>query len=339
MKEPSTNFLELDKMKIDEQIASSGEYSSDGVFIKKWILSNEEGEENTSQTKDKYVAVLEKNGSQYSGTLDNKFQREGYGLELFSNGDKYFGQFDSNLRNENGIYYFAPIKNNENSNNLQTECYLGQWKNNLKDKSGIYIWMDEPENNFEYDNANFDAYVGEFEEERYVRGTYLSKLNNECYLYHGNFDKDGKKSDNDAHYFTSKTNKIFHGKINKDVLISGFLGTLDEEGENVTELVYCRFNEDGSVNDVIEEKKLNEDDINDEKKKIIDFRSIIFDGDYFGKIYNKFSKIKYKIDKLGDIVQVLGREENIGEIDKILNKYAKKNIYFRIEENFFGREI
>ena len=50
MKEPSTNFLELDKLKIDEQIASSGEYSSDGVFVKKWILSNEEGEENTSQT-------------------------------------------------------------------------------------------------------------------------------------------------------------------------------------------------------------------------------------------------------------------------------------------------
>ena len=339
MKETSTNFIELEKAKIDEKISSEGEFTSEGICIKKWDLENEEaGSE--SKEEYKYICSLEKNNCKYSGTLNNKFQRDGYGLEIFNNGDKYFGQYDSDIRNENGIYYFSQEKSDENSTNVQTECYLGQWKNNVKDKNGIYIWMDEPENNFEYDFANFDAYVGEFEEEKYIRGTYLSKINNEYYLYHGNFDKEGKKNDNNAYFYSSKFNKLFHGKIVKDTLESGFLGTFDEEGEQVVELVYCKFNEDGSVNDVIEQKNLNEDEIEDEKKNISNFRSIIFDGDYFGKIYNKFTKIKNKVDRLGgDLIGVLERKENINEINKILNKYRKKNIYFDIEENFFGREM
>lgn len=46
------------------------------------------------------------------------------------------------------------------------------------------------------------------------------------------------------------------------------MGSFDADGENVTEVVYCKFNEDGSVNDVIEQNKLNEDDVEDEKKKL-----------------------------------------------------------------------
>lgn len=50
-------------------------------------------------------------------------------------------------------------------------------------------------------------------------------------------------------------------------------------------------------------------------------------------------KIKAKIDRLEDMVEVLEKEDNIAEIEKILNKYSKKNIYFYIEENFFGRQM
>ena len=198
--------------------------------------------------------------------------------------------------------------------------------------------MDEPEDNLDYDEANFDAYIGEFEEEKYLRGTYISKLYKEFYIYHGNF-KDGKKNDNNAYCFSSKWNKMFHGKIINDTLESGYLGTFDEEGEQVIEIVYCKFNEDGSVIGVIEEKKLNEEDIEEEKKNLLNFRSIIFDGDYFGKVYNKFTKIKNKLDNLDDMVGILEREENISVVEKILNKYKKKNIYYDIEENIFGREM
>jgi hypothetical protein len=117
------------------------------------------------------------------------------------------------------------------------------------------------------------------------------------------------------------------------------LGIFDEEGEIVTEVVYCKFNEDGSINDIIEEKKLEEEDVEEEKKNIANFRSVALDGDYFGKIYDRFIKIKIKIDKFEDMARILQNQDNISEINKILNKYRKKNIYFDIEENFYGREI
>ena len=206
MKETSICFLDLNKGKIEEILSSSEEFSSEdeNIYIKKLTPDNEENIEN-AEKKDEImlVSTFKKDGFQYSGTLNGKYQREGYGLEIYNNGDKYFGQFESDCRTENGIYYYAPVKNEENENleNIQTECYLGQWSNNLKNRSGIYIWMDQPENNYEYDNANFDAYLGEFDKDRYLRGTYISKLNNEYYIYHGNFSKDGKKNDNNAFFF------------------------------------------------------------------------------------------------------------------------------------------
>jgi hypothetical protein len=334
MKDSSANIIELDKMKIDEQISSYGDFTSEGVKIKKWEISNEEDE-----SKDKYIGILEKNGCKYSGTLNNKFQKDGYGLEVYDNGDRFFGQYDSDLRSGNGIYYFAPTQNNENSYNMQVECFMGHWKNDEKDKIGLYIWMDEPINNYEYDYANFDAYVGEFRDEKYLRGTYLSRKNNEYSLYHGNFDKEGKKNDNDAYFYTSRNNKVFHGKIKGDLLISGYLSSFDDEEGNVTDLIYCKFNEEGKINEILEEKQLSTLDIEEEKEKISKFRNVVFDGDHFGRIYNRYSKIKYKIDKLGDMIAILERAENVGEIDKILSKYANKNVYYSLEENLYGREI
>ena len=300
IKESSENNIILDKTEINSSILSSGVFSSDGIYIKKYTPQKEDS--------NIYIAKLKKDEAEYKGMLNDKFQREGYGLELYNNGDKYFGQYESDLRNDNGIYFFNSVKNEENKNE-KIECYLGQWKNNLKDKYGIYIWMDEPENNYEYENSNFDAYIGEFEEEKYIRGTYLTKLNKEYFIYHGNFNKEGKKNDNNAYFYSSK--------------------------------IYCKFNEDGSINEIIEEHNLNlnEEELFDEKKKMKYFRNIILEGDYFTKIYNKYKKIKDKIEKLEDINQILEEEEKIGEINKILNKYNKNNIYYNIEENFFGRDI
>ena len=336
-KELSDNNIILNKTEINSSILSTGEYSSNDIFIKKYITNNEE-------PINKYICTLKKENAEYSGMLNDKFEREGYGLEKYNNGDIYLGQFESDLRSENGIYYFNSEKNeNDNINNIniKAECYMGQWKNNLKNKYGIYIWLEEPENNFEYENANFEAYVGEFEENKYIRGSYLTKINNEYCIYHGNFTIEGKKNDNNAYFYSAKLNQVFHGEIKEDIFISGYLGSFDEDNDEVIELLFCQFNQDGSVKDVIEEKdlKINEDDIKDEKKKIENFRDIILDTDYFGKIYGKFKKIKDKIEKLGDIGGILEKEENIGEIDKILNKFNKKNIYYNIEENLFGHEI
>ena len=113
--------------------------------------------------------------------------------------------------------------------------------------------MDQPENNYQYDNSNFGAFFGEYDDEKYIRETYLSKIKNVYYLYHVNFYKEGKKSDNNAYLFSSKSNKIFHGEIIKDVLVKYYLGSFDSEGDNIKQVIYYKFNEDDSVNDVIEQ--------------------------------------------------------------------------------------
>lgn len=120
-----------------------------------------------------------------------------------------------------------------------------------------------------------------------------------------------------------------------------YLGSFPEEKDELNELLYCKFNEDGRVKDVIEEKdlKIEENEIFNEKKKIQNFKVIISDGDYFGKIYGKFIKIKNKLDKLeGTINDNLEKEENIEEIDKILNKFNKK-IFIIISKKIFLENI
>ena len=131
IKESLENTIILDKTEINSKILSSGEYSSDGIYIKKYIIQKDEEKENNKEIKEdskKYISKINKEGTEYSGILNNQFQREGYGLEKYSNGDIYFGQFESDLRNSKSIYYFNSEKNEEN-NNIKTECYMGQWKN------------------------------------------------------------------------------------------------------------------------------------------------------------------------------------------------------------------
>ena len=343
IKESADNIITLDKTLINESILSTGEFSSDGIYIKKYTPRRFDENNNVEEIKkdsNKYITTLKKDGAEYYGMLNNIFQKEGYGLEKYTNNDKYFGQYDSDMRNDNGIYFFKNEKNEEN-NNIKSECYIGQWKNNLKDKYGVYLWIDEPENNFEFEKSNFDVYIGEFDEEKFIRGSYLTKKNEEFLVYHGNFDKGGKKSDNNAYFYSSKLNKVFHGEIKEDILLNGYLANFDEEKDEIIELYFCEFNGDGSVKEIVEEKylKLNEEEILDEKKKIKNFRNILLEGDYFKKIYSKYKKIKDKVEKLDDLTQILENEETLGEIDKILNKFNKNNIYYNIEENFFGRDI
>lgn len=332
MKEPSSAVtVEFDKMKIEDSIAQKWAYEDENSYIKNW-----NGGQTPDENKDKYMTDIYKNGYRYIGVTDSSFKKEGYGLQLFPNGDKYFGQFSNDNRNEDGIYFWKPRMY---SNRIHGEAYFGNWKNNKKDSTGIYLWVDEPINNLEYENANFDAFAGEFEEEKYVRGTYLSKFGDYFCLYHGNFDRDGKKTDENAFFYTSRTNKIFFGKMIKDALVSGFLGSVDLDSDDVKDLIYCNFKEDGSVNQVLETNKLDKDDIEDISKKMSLFKKIMFDGNYFLKIYNKYAKVKYNCDNVLGCFDAFDNKDYYNAMKKLLSRHRRNNIYFYIEENFFGREF
>ena len=208
--DPSNSIIELDKKKIIEEINLKGAYQDTGVLIKKW---DEEDDEH-------FITETNKNGAHFIGVLDGRLDRHGYGINFYKTGEKYLGYFEQDLPNKHGIYLWAPIIKGRN---IQIECYHGLWKNNKKDKNGIYIWMNEPLNNKEFDNANFDAYVGNFDNDKFVRGTYLSKISDDYYLYHGNFDSEGKKTDDNAFFYSSKYDRVLHGKIEKDNFVSAYV--------------------------------------------------------------------------------------------------------------------
>lgn len=336
----SSNILELDKIKIDETINKDGQYEDEGVLIKKSEkpeLEEEDQNEDDQENKDDYyLASIERGPARYIGTLNGKFQRDGLGLQNLENGDQYFGQFAQDQRNGEGYYFWTP-KTNENR--VQTEFYDGKWKDNKKDEKGAYIWMDEPTDDQSYENAIFDAYIGELKDEKYTRGTYLSKTETDFYLYHGNFDDECKKSDESAFFYTSQLNRIFHGAINKDLLVNGYIAYFEPDSDEIKELVHCTFNEDGSIDEIKRQKDINEDEAEDEIRNIKNFKSVIFDGNYFPKIYTRYRKAKTFIEDNANSIELLEDKENIPKIQKLLKKYNSKSIYNSIEENFFGREL
>ena len=161
MKSSTTNYIEIDKAKVMQEINENGQYEDNNIYIKLTEMEEEEENQNT------YITEMTKNNSLFIGVLNDKFKREGYGLNNFENGDKYFGYYEDDQRSKNGIYFWNPeIK----GKNTVSECYFGNWKNNKKEKSGIYLWLTEPTNSNSFDEANFEAFVGEFEDDMYKEG-------------------------------------------------------------------------------------------------------------------------------------------------------------------------
>ena len=208
MKQPSDTSIYLDKEKILESISTSGEYNTENAKIKKWSGGGEHS--------DYFLIKANIKNISFTGCLNKVFDRDGYGLHKFENGDKYFGYFREDKRNFNGIYYWpSEVKDGR----IKQEMYFGFWKDNLKDKNGIYIWLDEPseEKNKNFDNTNLEAYVGDLDGGSYSMGTYLQKTGDDYYLYHGKFTKDGKKMmkmdffilPNLIDYFMAKLKMIF----------------------------------------------------------------------------------------------------------------------------------
>ena len=213
MKEESDLKIFLDKEKIVEAISKDGQYVTDDVKIKKW-----EGSEGTES----YLIEMAKSNIRYNGVLNKIFERDGYGIHEFSNGDKYFGFFKEDKRNFNGIYFWP---SEEKNGRKYSEMYYGFWRDNHKDSNGIYLWLDEPSNNNDqnFDNTNLEAYVGQFEEGTYSIGTFLQKTEDDYYLYYGKFTKNGQKNDDNGFFYSSKFDRLFHGKIENDDFVEGYV--------------------------------------------------------------------------------------------------------------------
>lgn len=323
MKETSDTKIFLDKEKILAAISKDGEYIADGVKIKKW-----DGGEKTET----YLIEASKANIKFVGVLNKLFEREGYGIHEFENGDKYFGFFKEDQRNFNGIYIWP---SEEKNGRIYSEMYYGFWKDNHKEKNGIYIWLDEANDDQNFDNTNLEAYVGEFEDGTYNKGTYLQKTNDDYYLYYGNFTKDGLKNDESGFFYSSNLDRLFHGKIINDVFVEGYITFFDSEEGKLEDILYVNFDNNLNVTNLIMGKDLGEGEKEKEGHLCSRFRDVILGIDYFGELYQKVKDItKFVKENLGNS-NVFNDQEKFPLMIKLAVAYSRNNIDKDISDKVF----
>ena len=325
MRSGSNESLEIDKNKVLEEISNNGKYLTENVLIKKW-----ENDENA----DGYLTHYTKNNSSFIGILNDYFQRDGYGINILENGDQYFGNFEKDKRSKHGMYFFAP---EEKDDKIYKECYFGFWKENLKDKNGIYMWLEEPKDNATYDNSNVDVYIGQIENDGFKRGTYLSKIEEDYYLYHGNFDYEGRKTDDNAYIYSSKHDRLLHGRIYEDIFIEGYISFFDPNSGLIIDLAHSTFDKDGNMKDIKCKEDIEKDKVDKEEKIMTLFRNVILGEDYFGDIYNKYIRYKNFVEENMNQLDIFDNREKFPKIIDICADYNNKNIYEHIEQKIFEK--
>ena len=325
MKEGSESSIFLDKEKILDAINKDGQYQTDEIKITKW----DGGEEVES-----YLVEINKSNIKYIGVINKLFERDGYGIHNFENGDRYFGFFKEDKRNFNGIYFWPP---KEKNGRIHSEMYYGFWKDNKKDSNGIYIWLDEPTTDKDFDNANLEAYVGRFDDGTYSTGTYLQKTGDEYYLYYGKFTKNGLKNDDNGFFYSSNLDRLFHGKIENDVFVQGYVAYFDSEAGTIQSIVHADFDKDLKVTNIILEKNLQQGEKEEESKLCSRFRDVILGVDYFGELYEKVKDISNFVDENMEDVNVFNDNEKFPLMIKLAVAYSRNNINKDINNKVFEK--
>ena len=319
--------IELNKLNILSSINENNEYKEDGIKIKKL--------KDNSLTN--FICEINRNKIKYIGSLNKNFEKEGYGFLTYENGEKYLGIFKENLRDNHGYYEYNP-EISKDKKNIIYQFYFGIWKKNIKNEKGVYLWLNEninaiPFNNF--DNANFDVFIGLFELDNLKYGTYLSKKQNDYYVYHGFFDKNGKKFGDNVFFYNSTEDQLICGKVINDKFINGYICLYNEDGI-LSSILYCEFDNNGSIisykNNI--DKNKYENVINDMQM----FRNIIMQEDYFTDTFNIFKEMKYFCDNnikfdsfyddsldLIDMTFKFNNAKIFNEIEKNLDLFNRKN--------------
>ncbi len=314
-----TEKLHFDKVTLTRDLEGKEEYKEENVIIKKW-----DGDE---ENENMYCAKIKNNNIYFLGILNEIFEREGYCINNYSNNDSYFGYYTEDKRDKHGFYEFKPeIKNGKR----YQEFYFGLWKNDERDNRGINLWINES-NDIEpfsdFDSANFDAYVGHFVDDLFVKGTYLSKEENEYFVYHGKINRNGEREGENGLYYSATLEQCLFGKFEKNEFISGYSCKYDDDG-NVKDL--CKYED----NNIIQEEDLDNNNVDEICKKLFVFRNVIMEKDYFGDVYNCFGKAyNFKNNEMKNI-DILNSDKYLDIITTAIS-YNKVTIFNDIEKYVF----
>ena len=210
------NKIIFDKSLIFKSLDKFGEYKNEKLktTIKKW--------EDDDITSNMFIIKID-GDCQFLGVINGLFEREGFGVNTYSNGDYYFGYFSENERNKHGIYSFKPKIENDL---ILSEYYYGSWKDNFKDGYGIYLWLKENKTTkpfSDFSNASFKAYIGNITRDAFTKGTLLIKSDNNYFVYHGTFNSEGKKHGDLSFFYSAQKELLLYGSFEKDKFSIFFL--------------------------------------------------------------------------------------------------------------------
>ena len=284
----SKNKIHFNTKDIEKKLNSNKKYQTNNTTIIRW-------EDEMNPDTKMYVLKNKFNNLPFIGVVNYDFKREGYCVNKYLNGDEYFGNYSNDLRNRQGIYIYKPKY--ETGKIILRQYYFGLWENDLKQGRGIYVWLKEDKNNSKnsynnksynpfnnFDKANFDAYVGNFDKNKFTKGTLLKKEGDNYFVFHGWF-LNSKKNGKNCFYYSAKLEEILYGTFKDDKFIEGFVGKFDDNGDLKNLIKYKN-------KSIIEKDKFEpSDDEKEVAKKILTFRNIIMSQDYFGILYNIFKDV------------------------------------------------
>ena len=325
----SKNKIHFNTKDIEKKLNSNKKYQTNNTTIIRW-------EDEMNPDTKMYVLKNKFNNLPFIGVVNYDFKREGYCVNKYLNGDEYFGNYSNDLRNRQGIYIYKPKY--ETGKIILRQYYFGLWENDLKQGRGIYVWLKEDKNNSKnsynnksynpfnnFDKANFDAYVGNFDKNKFTKGTLLKKEGDNYFVFHGWF-LNSKKNGKNCFYYSAKLEEILYGTFKDDKFIEGFVGKFDDNGDLKNLIKYKN-------KSIIEKDKFEpSDDEKEVAKKILTFRNIIMSQDYFWILYNIFKDaIDFKNANMNN-VEVFNSELYLDLLD-IAASYNQASIFKDIEKH------
>ena len=311
------NKIIFDKSLIFKSLDKFGEYKNEKLktTIKKW--------EDDDVTSNMFIIKIEGDCS-FLGVINGLFEREGFGVNTYSNGDYYFGYFSENERNKHGIYSYKPKIEN---NNILSEYYYGSWKDNYKDGYGIYLWLKENKSTksfSDFSNSSFKAYIGNISRDVFTKGTLLIKSFDNYFVYHGTFNSEGKKHGDLSFFYSAQKELLLYGTFENDNFISGFISTFNDEGNLIK---ICKYNN----GEMVERKDINQIEIDIVEKIMFNFRNVIMFKDYFGDVYKEFGNVVKFKEKHMNNLDILNSDKYIDIMNAVV-RYNKITIFKDIEK-------
>lgn len=257
-----------------------------------------------------YFCQINKDTQTYIGYLSDELIRNSFGINKYSNGDIYIGEWSNNMKQGLGIYKY----NKSNSENEMV--YIGTWKNGVKQGEGILIISNKGMVNDIKANG-FTVNAGSFHEDKFCNGfilTYSNHMKEMSYQCELNEHEHERVVIQDGYLFKGKFNNnefiqgnVYELNVNSNYdIIKAYSYIKNKDDENIPGVIneiQIKDINNNLIRNIIQQYIINKNSFNiDNVLNIIDTsinKSISFDS------YFKSNEITSTLNQIRDILNTL----------------------------------